>query len=161
MAKWDFKGVDKLLEQYQRLYDGSDEMIGKAIYNGANVAMKAFVSAIEGLKTDDRYGTPENPTMGPSTYQKEGLLRSVGIAPMRWDGNFCNVKIGFDGYNGLHTKTWPQGQPNQMVARAVESGTSWMRKQPFTRKAARNSKKACEEAMAQTIDKEIQRRMGK
>lgn len=159
MATWDFKGVDELVKKYQSIASGSDELIGKAIYEGANVAMKAFVAAIEGLKTDDRYGTPENPLQGPSTYQKEGLLRSVGIAPMRWDGDFCNVKIGFDGYNGIKTKRWPSGQPNQLVARAVESGTSFMRKQPFSRKAARNSKRACEEAMARVVDREIEKKM--
>ena len=74
---------------------------------------------------------------------------------MRNDGGFRNVKIGFDGYNYVKTKTWPKGQPNAMVARSIESGTSWMSKQPFMRKAESSSKSRCEQAMADTINKEL------
>ena len=76
---------------------------------------------------------------------------------MRNDNGFRNVKIGFDGYNRVKTKTWPQGQPNLMVARAIESGTSWMQKQPFMRRAEASAKGPCEQAMAETVDKEIQK----
>ena len=107
-----------------------------------------------------RFGTPENKTIGPNSYQKEGLRQSIGIASLRNDGGFWNVKIGFDGYNGLKTKTWPQGQPNAMVARSVESGTSWMQKQPFMRKAEQSSRSACEKAMSEAVDKEIQKIIG-
>ena len=160
MAKFQFEGVDKLIAQYNRLADDTDEMIGKAIYNGAGVVMKACVAAVEGIGTDNRFGTPENPTSGPSTIQKIGLRKAIGITKMRDDNGFKNVKIGFDGYNSVKTKTWPQGQPNMMVARAVESGTSWMQKQPFMRKAEQSSRSACEKVMSETVDREIQRIMG-
>ena len=159
MAKFEFQGIDELIQQYEALYNDTEKMIGAAIYNGAAVVMKEVVSAIEGISTDNRFGTPEHPTSGPNEYQKEGLRQSVGISRMRNDSGFRNVKIGFDGYNGLTTETWPSGQPNAMVARAVESGTSWMRKQPFMRKAERAAKGPCEREMAQTIDREIQAKM--
>ena len=79
---------------------------------------------------------------------------------MRNDNGFYNVKIGFDGYNSVKTKTWPQGQPNMMVARAVESGTSWMQKQPFMRKAEQSSRSQCEKVMSETVDKEIEKIIG-
>lgn len=158
MARFQFEGIDDYIAQLEKIYKDTDQIIGSAIYQGANVVMKSVVSAIEGLTTDDRYGTPENKTAGPTTYQKEGLRRSIGIAKLRKDGNFWNVKIGFDGYNGIHTKTWPNGQPNAMVARSVESGTSWMNKQPFMRRAESSSRVKCEQAMANQIDKEITKR---
>ena len=37
MAKFHFEGVDKLIEQYQKLEANTEEVIGKAIYNGAGV----------------------------------------------------------------------------------------------------------------------------
>ena len=159
MAKFQFEGIDKYISQLEKLEKNTEEIIGAAIYEGAAVVMKEVVGAIEGLSTDNRFGTAENPTSGPNSYQKEGLRQSVGIAPMRNDGGFRNVKIGFDGYNGLHTKTWPSGQPNAMVARAVESGTSFMRKQPFMRKAEQTAKSKCERAMEQAIDKAIAKTM--
>jgi len=159
MAKFQFEGVDNYIAQLQKLYGDVDDIIGAAIYEGAGVVMRSVVSAINGLNTDERYGIPENKTTGPNSYQKEGLKRSIGIAQLRQDGTFWNVKIGFDGYNGIRTKTWPNGQPNAMVARSVESGTSWMQKQPFMRKAQNESKVKCEQAMANEIDKQITKRV--
>lgn len=157
MATFKFEGVDDLVAQYEKIANNSMDVIGKAIYKGAGVVMKAVTSAVDGLGTDNRFGTPENMTTGPSTIQKIGLQQSLGITPMRADGDFWNVKIGFDGYNSVKTKRWPQGQPNSMVARSVESGTSWMAKQPFMRKAESGAKAPCEKIMAETVDKEIQK----
>lgn len=159
MAKFQFEGVDDLIAQYEKLASNSLEIIGKAIYKGAGVVMGNVVSAVDGLSTDNHFGSAGNPTTGPSTIQKIGLRESLGIAPMRQDGDFWNVKIGFDGYNRVKTKRWPQGQPNSMVARSVESGTSWMTKQPFMRRAEQSSRKPCEMAMSEVVDKEISRLM--
>ena len=160
MAKFQFEGVDDLVAQYKRLADNTEEMIGKAVYNGAGVVMKSVKAAVDGLNTDNRFGTADNPTSGPSTIQKLGLQYGLGIAKMRNDNGFWNVKIGFDGYNNVKTKTWPKGQPNMMVARSIESGTSWMQKQPFMRKAEQSSKAHCEKVMGETVDKEIKRIIG-
>ena len=160
MATFKFEGVDELVKQYEKLGNKTDEIIGNAVYKGAAVVMRAVESAVDNITTDNRFGTEDNPVSGPSSIQKEGLKRALGIAKMRDDGGFRNVKIGFDGYNQVHTKTWPQGQPNMMVARAVESGTSWMRKQPFMRKAEQSSRGKCEQAMSEAVDKAIQNIIG-
>ena len=89
--------------------------------------------------------------------QKQGLLDGLGIASMQEDAGFYNVKIGFDGYNRTRTEKYPQGQPNQLVARGVESGTSWKQKRPFVRPAVTRARKRAEQAMAETLDKEIQK----
>jgi len=157
MAKFKFEGVDDLIAQYEKLGSNTEKVIGAAIYKGAGVVMDKVEAAVDNISTDNRYGTTERPTTGPSTIQKLGLIHSLGITPMRRDGDFYNVKIGFDGYNNVITKTWPQGQPNSMVARAVESGTSWMTKQPFMRRAETSAKGPCEQAMARAVDEEIQR----
>lgn len=157
MAKFKFEGVDDLIAQYEKLGNNTEKVIGAAIYKGAGVVMDKVESAVDGIETDNRYGTADRPTTGPSTIQKLGLIHSLGITPMRRDGDFYNVKIGFDGYNNVITKTWPQGQPNSMVARAVESGTSWMTKQPFMRRAESSAKGPCEQAMARAVDEEIKR----
>lgn len=160
MAWWKFTGVDDLIAQYEKLGNETDAVIGEAVYNGAAVVMRAVESAVDNIVTDNRWGTEDNPTNGPSSIQKEGLRRSLGIAKMRNDNGFRNVKIGFDGYNNVHTYTWPQGQPNMMVARAVESGTSWMRKQSFMRKAEQASRSRCEQTMSETVDKKIKEIIG-
>ena len=74
------------------------------------------------------------------------------------DGMY-NVKIGFDGYNNIRSKRWPQGQPNQMVARAIESGTSWMSKNRFVGKAVSRVKKQTLAAMQKRAESEINKIM--
>lgn len=160
MAKFNFEGVDDLIAQYQKLSNKTEDVIGGAIYKGAKVVMKAVESAVDNISTDNRYGTADNPVSGPSSIQKAGLVHSLGITKMRNDNGFYNVKIGFDGYNKVQTKRWPQGQPNSMIARSIESGTSWMQKQPFMRKAEQSSRSACEKAMSEAVDKEIQKIIG-
>ena len=84
-------------------------------------------------------------------------MDSLGIASMQDDGTgYLNVKIGFDGYNDIVTQRWPRGQPNQMVARSVESGTTWMKKNGFVRKAVASSRKRAVEFMKRTVDKAIE-----
>ena len=78
---------------------------------------------------------------------------------MKDDAGYLNVKIGFDGYNAMRTEKYPQGQPNQLVARGVESGTSWKQKHPFVRPAINASRKRAEAKMAEVLDKEIEKVM--
>ena len=87
-------------------------------------------------------------------------MQSFGISSMQDDGTgYLHVKIGFDGYNDIVTQRWPKGQPNQMVARAVESGTPWMQKNDFVRRAVASSRKRAIEYMKKTVDKSIQKIM--
>lgn len=69
-----------------------------------------------------------------------------------------NVKIGFDGYNNIRSKRWPQGQPNQMVARAIESGTSWMSK-TVCRQGGEPGEKQALAAMQKRAESEINKIM--
>ena len=94
---------------------------------------------------------------GVTAPQKAGLIDGMGISPMQDDGGYLNVKIGFDGYNATKTEKYPQGQPNQLVARGVESGTSWKQKKPFIRPAINASKSRAEAEMARILDQEIEK----
>lgn len=162
MATIQMKGLDEYLVKLNRLEQASkEEICGQAIYEGAGIVADAIREELDwGVDTDERFGTPENPTAGPRAIQKDGLSRSLGISSMRDDGKgFLNVKIGFDGYNRVVTKKWPQGQPNQMVARSVESGTSWMKKTPFVKKAATQSRKKALSAMSKSVRESIEKIM--
>lgn len=155
MAKITFKGMDEYISKLARLSTNADIQIKRAVYEGTEVVMKAVESSLNAIQTDDTYYSKSGMRKGPTTYQKQGLIESLGIASMRVDGFFINTKIGFDGYNNVVTDKWQRGQPNNMVARSVESGTSWMRKQPFMKRAVNQSKKACEEKMKISLDESI------
>lgn len=158
MAKITFPGLNDYELMISKLSKGVDDIAGKAIYAGAGIVADAIKENIKALPIVRGYGTTENPLPGGVTApQKAGLIDGMGISPMQDDGGYLNVKIGFDGYNATKTEKYPQGQPNQLVARGVESGTSWKQKKPFIRPAINASKSRAEAEMARILDQEIEK----
>lgn len=156
MAKLQFKGLDEYVAQLQKLSDLSRECIGRAIYEGADVVADAVKANIEAIPIDERI-VKEGTLNGIGRAQKKGLINGFGIAPLRNDNGYLNVKLGFAGYNNVRTKTFPNGQPNSMIARSVNSGTSFRDRIPFVDNAVRAQKSACEQKMKDTFDKELKK----
>lgn len=158
MAKITFPGLNDYELMISRLSKDVDDIAGKAIYAGAGIVADAIKENIKALPIVRGYGTEKDPLPGGVTApQKAGLIDGMGISPMQDDGGYLNVKIGFDGYNATKTEKYPQGQPNQLVARGVESGTSWKQKKPFIRPAINASKSRAEAEMARILDQEIEK----
>ena len=158
MAKITFPGLNDYELMISKLSKGVDDIAGKAIYAGAGIVADAIKENIKALPIVRGYGTEKDPLPGGVTApQKAGLINGLGISPMQNDAGFLNVKIGFDGYNATKTEKYPQGQPNQLVARGVESGTSWKQKKPFIRPAINASKSRAEAEMARILDQEIEK----
>lgn len=157
MAKIEFKGLAEYQAKLNRLSALSrDKIIGAAIYDGAAIVADTVRAELDAVPTDERWGTPSSPKSGPSQEEKNGLKDSLGVTPMRDDNGFVNVKIGFDGYQGKPTRKYPRGKPNQMIARSVNSGTSFMTAAPFMKNAIRKSRKLAEAAMKKRVEQEIQ-----
>lgn len=152
MASWKFEGVDEYLAQLERLNADAGPTIGKAIYEGAGLVAREVASEIKNLPVNNQYGSK-----GITSVQKAGLIEGFGISHAQTDGDYRHVKLGFDGYNGQKTKKYPQGQPNALIARSVNSGTSFRKKNPFVDRATRKSKGACELKMTQVVNQEIQK----
>lgn len=155
MAKFIFNGINEYIAELQALEKNASPAIGKAIYNGAGWVADCIREAVLMLPVDRRwYVKGQRDGIHPD--QKEGLLDGLGISKIRNDNGYKNVKIGFDGYNKIRTERWPNGQPNVLVARATESGTSFLPKYGTISQTVRESKKECERIMRETIDEEIQ-----
>lgn len=155
MATMVFKGINDYIAQLQKLGNDTDEIIGKAVYQGAAIVADAIKAEINALPIDKGYGTFDNPCIGVNAIQKKGLTEGFGISKMQNERGYINVKLGFAGYNGLKTKKYPNGQPNALIARAVVSGTSFRRPNQFIDRAQKSVKAAAEEKMRIVIDEEI------
>lgn len=155
MAKLKFKGLEEYERQLLKLKDVSRECIGRAIYEGAKEIADEVKSEIENIPVDNRIVKDGQMLYGISELQKAGLRDGFGVARMQNDGGFYNVKLGFAGYNAVKTKTFPNGQPNSMIARSVNSGTSFRQRYPFVDNAVNRKKDACEQKMVETFDKEL------
>ena len=161
MAKMQIRGLSEYSKQLNQLYDDADEIIKRSLYDGMAVMKSAIESAIDTIPTRTKgFAKPGEVLTGITNPQKKGLKESFGITPMKEDGSVWNVKCGFDGYNNVKTDKFPNGQPNQLIARSINSGTSWLQATHFVDKAVRANKEACMQAMSDTCDDEIKQRTG-
>lgn len=157
MARISFKGMDEYVKRLERLTDDTDEAIEKAVDAGVNVLADAVRAALNTIPThgDKEHGSPKNPLVGLTAQEKADLLAGYGVAPIRKDGDYINRKVGFHGYGSKKTKKYPQGVPNSLIARSLESGTSWRQKSPVIRQAVNRVKKQAEDAMKKELENQI------
>lgn len=158
MPSLKFNGIDNYISTLEKLQGDIQPDIGKAVYAGAAVVADAVRQSIQSLPIENRHGSPSHMLSGVTKGQKAGLLAGFGISKMKVEGDYYNVKLGFDGYNSVKTKKYPKGQPNALVARSVNSGTSIRRKTRFVDKAVNSAKAQAEAAIAEALDKAIQER---
>ena len=152
----EIRGFDELELQLSKLAD--PELAKDVVMAGAQPVADEIRKNIETLPEDKfRYLNKGEVFTGVPKQQKQDLLDSLGITPpdIDFNGN-TNTKIGFDGYGKIPTKKYPKGVPNQLLARAVESGSSVRKKTPFIRKAVNKSKKLAEAEMQKKLDEKIE-----
>lgn len=149
MAKLTVKGLDKYISDLSQLSNAVDDDLGKAIYAGAQIVADATRAGIESIPVG------KNPIKGEiEQVQKDGLLQGLGIAPMQLKGTELNVKLGMDGYNA-------KGQPNSMILRSIEAGTSWGRPaNPVVKRAVNKTRRQAEQAMVKAFEEAISQHMG-
>lgn len=163
MAKIRITGLKAYADKIYALGRESKRIIKDAVYDGAKIAadeVKARLEALPAVSNDKALAAyrEQKPT-NLSNAQKTSLISSFGLAPMRDDSGFINTRVGFDGYNKIKTKKYPNGQPNALIARSVESGSTALLKSPFVRPAAAACKAAAEKAMEKRLDDEIEKIM--
>lgn len=163
MAKFTFEGMEEYERKLSRLGSQSTAAAKKAVYAGAGLVAKEIKSQLQSLQT-----TPDKKALAAyqkkeairiTSTQKQGLLNGFGLAKMRNENGYISTKAGFDGYNAVKSKRWPQGQPNAMIARSCERGSTAMLRQPFVSKAVSRAKKQAEDVMGRVIDEECEKIM--
>lgn len=161
MARIEFKGIANYTRRLEALGRSERVTLGKAIYAAADIVTDAIRQNINALPVQNGQTKRGELHRDINEKAKQGLKDSLGIAPVQQDAKgFYNVKIGFDGYNNIKTKKYPKGQPNAMIARSVESGTSFMAPHPFIAPAVRKTRRAAEQMMEKIIDDETKQIMG-
>ena len=82
----------------------------------------------------------------------------MGLAPIQEkELGYINTKLGFDGYGSVPTKSHPNGIPNTLLMRSIESGTSFRKKNAVVRRSVNQAKASAVKAMADTIDDELRK----
>lgn len=159
MARWIVgKGLSNYIAYLQSIEAVTDEMIGEAVYDMAKVVadkVRANIEALPAVSNEANIATYREGYSRLSEPEKQGLLDGFGVSPLQDDSGYRNVKLGFDGYNSVKTKKYPQGQPNALIARVTESGSRYREKTPFIRLAVNAARKPAEKAGQAKIDEKI------
>ncbi|MBR4836782.1 MAG: HK97 gp10 family phage protein [Clostridia bacterium] len=140
MAKVDLKMPDDFLEKISKLGKQSDEISERVLEAGGEVVLakvRSTLSSVVGKDTKiDSRSTGE-------------LEKSLGITKARVDRNGNhNIKIGF-------AEPRSDGDSNAKIANILEYGRHGQPAKPFLKPAKTSSKSACEAAMKQKLEEEI------
>ena len=156
MAKATVLSVDNFIKDIDTRTAAFHQIAGKSLYVGAGIIADALRKNIENLPERAPRLKNGEISRGVTKYQKEALLKGMGISKMRNNDGTYDIKIGFQGYDDEKTKAYPKGHPISMIARSVESGTSWLQKTPFIRPAYDKAHASAEEAMKKEIESQWQ-----
>lgn len=145
MAKMTIEGLDDFIRNLERAQKNPEEIVKKALYEGAGVVADAVRSGVAAIPVSENKKKPKH---GVTRAEKAGLLNGIGISKMRMENAAVSVVIGFNGVN-------EEGRRNTTVMRRLESGTSTQAKYPVVRPATKRSKASAQEAMQKVFVEEM------
>lgn len=146
-------GLDALGQELANLGNKATEIASAALFDGAKVVADAMSAATKSIKTAPfKYAKPGE-TRLPSPQEKSALDRKVGIASFQKTGDAVDTLIGLnlDGYAKVGGKV----RPVAVIARSINSGTSFMDKQPVYRQALSKAKAAAVKAAVDAAEEKI------
>lgn len=146
------EGLAALGEQLTQLGEKAGSVASMGLYDGAGIMAQEINNGANSIRTgpgasrtDARYATPEEKAIV--------VAAGAGIAKFNKNGSEVQTSIGFrnSGYAQLNGKTVPVPK----IVNSINSGTSFMHKQPFVRKAAVVGAKKAEAAITKTIEEKF------
>lgn len=156
MARMTIKGAEEYALKLSKLGQQEGEIAAKAVYGGAGIVADEIKKRLaQNLDDPASVSKSGDAVFKNAANEPSGdLLKSFGIAPIKAFADMdTSTKLGFDGYDR-------NGVPNQLKARAMESGTSTLRKRPFVRPAVNATRSKAQTKMGEIVDEEMKKIMG-
>lgn len=147
------EGIAELSEQLNKLGEKAGGIASRGLYEGAGVMSEEINKAADGIKTEP-FHYAVFITREPSPEEKAVVQAGgAGIAKFDKNGSEVNTAVGYAraGYAYLAGKRVPIPK----IANAINSGTSFMKKQPFFRKAVSNGTGKASEKIIKKIEEAI------
>lgn len=148
------EGLKELSDMLDKMEKNAGQVASLALYDGAGAMADEIRKQAKNIKTAPFKYAAHGNTRLPSPEEKEIVENAdVGIAKFNGSGTEVNTSVGYKnaGYTILAGKL----KPVPMIVASVNSGTSFMKKQPFFRKAVSNGTKKATEAMIRRADEVI------
>lgn len=158
MAKITFDGGDVFGVKLEKLGQmDARASIERAVAKAAGIVADAIRAALNALPTQKAIHLQKGAVLhAVQEHEMQSLKASLGITPVKADKwGYIHAKVGFDGYGSKPTKQYPRGVPNQLVAAAIERGSSVRQKHPFIRPAVNKTKAEAIRVMDESISEDI------
>ena len=140
------------MRNMQKLPQKAEEVAALALYDGAGVVADKVSRAAKGIATEPFKYAAGGRKRKPSPEEKAVIEKAPkGIAKFKKDGLSVTTSVGMQ--NAGYAEVNGTVKPIPQIANAINSGTSFMEKQPFLRRAFSQSKRAAEAAIEAGIHK--------
>ena len=153
------QGLTEVANMLNQLEEKAQDVASGALFDGAGVVADAYKAAIGGIATEKFHYLAKPELVGkkrkPSPEEKAALIGKSGIAHFHKNGSEVDTLIGITGSAG-YVNIGGKQKPVRMIARAINSGTSFMDKQPFARKAKSQSQGAAKAAIVAKAEEMLQ-----
>lgn len=144
------EGLAEFSEQLNQLGEKAGGVAARGLYEGAGVMANAINKGAESIRTAPFHYAVWI-TREPSPEEKAVVLSGgAGIAKFDKNGSEVSTSVGYAnaGYAELKGKQVPIAK----IANAINSGTSFMHKQPFFRKAVSSATSQAEAKIIKEIE---------
>ena len=148
-------GMAELSEQLSLMEERAPAVAAKALYDGAAVMVSEVKQSAQSIKTAPFKYASDGEMRLPSPEEKEILL-SVGAGVAKFDKNGTEVDTSIGYRNAGYADLKGKKKPIPQIVNAINSGTSFMNKQPFVRKAAKSGGPKAIAAMSKAIETEFE-----
>lgn len=154
-----FDGMEEISEMLTQLEEKASGAAARGLYEGAAVMRDSIAAGVSEIKTAPFRKANDGQRL-PSPEEKAIVEAGVvGIAKFDKNGAEVNTSVGFANAGYARAEWMSHGshpnKPIAQVANAINSGTSFMTKQPFIRKAANSAKARAESAIIQRIESDL------
>lgn len=143
-------GMAEISEMLDKLEQEAPKVAAMALYDGAGLMADEIRKGVESIQTAP-FKYVKDGTRLPSPEEKEIVRQAAaGIAKFNKNGTEVDTSVGFQnaGYADLNGTE----KPIPVIVNAINSGTSFMKKQPFIRQAARTAAPKAIKKMSESIN---------
>ena len=153
------EGIDGLSTMLTALGDQAGKVASFGLYDGAGVMADEINRQAETI-VDGEFHYTVFGTRAPSHEEKAAVTGAkAGVASFDKNGTEVQTSVGYSnaGYTTIAGKT----KAIALIANAINSGTSFMKKQPFFRRAVNGGKTRALAAIENSIEQQYQELINK
>lgn len=146
------EGMENITGMLKQAGEAAEGIAAQALYKGAGIVADEISREARGVTTKPfRYANGWQ--REPSPEEKAAIVAAgaAGIAKFQKTGNEVNTSVGYSrsGYAMVAGKL----KPIPKIVNAINSGTSFMKKQPFIRKAVSKSQSKATDAISAEVER--------